>query len=158
MYPTVTDSLPAHGMAAVLANATTRTQHVNALVSTVVTGGYDGIDLDYEKFAFSDGQASWAATQPSWVAFVQQLSGALHARGKKLSITTPYITSPSTGYWVYDWVHIGPYVDRLRVMTYDYSTSHAGPIAPISWVTSVAAYAATALPPSKVWIGVPTYG
>jgi hypothetical protein len=43
-------------------------------------------------------------------------------------------------------------------MTYDYSTSSAGPIAPIGWVTSVAAYAATALPPSKVWIGVPTYG
>jgi spore germination protein YaaH len=158
VYPTVTDSMPAHGMAGVLANATTRAQHVSALVSTVITGGYDGIDLDYEKFAFSDGSASWTTTRPAWVAFVQQLSAALHARGKRLSVTTPYLTSATTGYWVYDWAHIGPYVDRLRVMTYNYSTSKAGPIAPISWVTSVAAYAVTAVPASKVWIGVPTYG
>jgi spore germination protein YaaH len=158
VYPTVTDSLPAHGMAAVLADPVQRQTHVNALVTTVIAGGYDGIDLDYEKFAFSDGSSTWATTQPSWVAFVAQLSAALHARGKKLSVTTPYILSPSSGYWVYDWAHIGPYVDRLRVMTYDYSTSHAGPIAPISWVTSVAAYAASAVPASKVWMGVPTYG
>ncbi len=158
VFPSVTDSLPAHGMAAVLADPATRLQHVNALLATVIAGGYDGIDLDYEKFAFSDGSSTWAATRPSWVAFVTQLSAALHARGKKLSVTTPYMTAPTTGYWVYDWLHIGPYVDRLRIMTYDYSTSRAGPIAPISWVTAVAAFAVTQLPASKVWIGVPTYG
>ncbi len=158
VYPTVTDSLAPHGMAAVLASATTRLQHVNALLNTVIAGGYDGVDLDYEKFAFSDGSSTWATTRPSWVAFVAQLSAALHARGKKLSVTTPYMTGPTTGYWVYDWASIGPYVDRLRIMTYDYSTSHAGPIAPISWVTATAAFAATQLSPSKVQIGVPTYG
>ena len=37
----------------------------------------------------------------------------------------------SSGYWVYDYAGIGPYVDRLRIMTYDYSTSSPGPIAPL---------------------------
>lgn len=158
VLPTVTDGLPTHGMAAVLANATTRGQHVAALVSTVVANGYDGIDLDYEKFAFSDGSSTWAATRPAWVAFVGQLAAALHAQGKKLAITVPYMDSPTTGYWVYDYAGIGAAVDRLRIMTYDYSVSAAGPIAPISWVDRVAAFAVTQVPASKVQIGVPTYG
>jgi spore germination protein YaaH len=158
VYPTVTDGLPAHRMAAVLANPTSRTQHVNALLAVVGAGGYDGIDLDYEKFAFTDGSSTWASTRPSWVAFIAQLGDALHSRGKKLTVDVPYMTSPTTGYWVYDYAQIGPFVDRLRIMTYDFSFSHAGPIAPISWVRSVAAFAVTQVAASKVQIGVPTYG
>jgi spore germination protein YaaH len=158
VIPTVTDSLPAHGMAAVLANPTARAQHVAALLAVVLDNGYDGIDLDYEKFAFSDGSSTWATTRPNWVAFVAQLSATLHAHGKRLTVAVPYMDSPTTGYWVYDYLGIGPYVDRMRIMTYDYSVSAAGPIAPISWVSRVAAFAVTQVPASKVQIGVPTYG
>ena len=49
----------------------------------------DGIDLDYEGFAFSDGHDSWASTQPVWRAFVTELAAALHANGKLLSVTIP---------------------------------------------------------------------
>ena len=158
VWPTVTDGMPAHGMAAVLTNATTRAQHVAALVATVTANGYEGIDLDYEKFAFSDGSATWPTTRGPWVAFVQQLSAALHAKGKKLAVTVPVMYTTTTGYWVYDYAAIGPYVDRLRIMTYDYSTSHAGPIAPLSWVQKVAAFAVTQLAPGKIQLGVPAYG
>ena len=54
-----------------------------------VSSGFDGIDLDYEGFAFSDGSASWPSTQPVWVAFVTELASALHAKGKLLSVTIP---------------------------------------------------------------------
>ncbi len=162
VLPTVTDGLPAHGMAAVLASSTSRAAHVATLVNLVLARGYDGIDLDYEKFAFSDGSATWPTTRPNWVAFVAQLSAALHAHGKLLSVTTPAIYNAShaagSGYWVYDWKGIAPYADRVRIMTYDYSFSAAGPIAPISWVDAVAAFAVTQVPSGKIQLGVPTYG
>lgn len=162
VIPTVTDGMAAHGMSAVLRNATTRAQHVAALVAVVTAGGYDGIDLDYEKFAFSDGSATWSTTRPAWVAFIAQLSSALHARGKKLTVAVPVMydatRTATSGYWVYDYAGIGPYVDRLRIMTYDYSTASPGPIAPIAWVRKVAAFAATQIAPSKIQLGVPAYG
>jgi len=162
VIPSVTDGTPAHSMAAILANTTSRAQHVAALVSLVLANGYDGIDLDYEKFAFSDGSATWAKTRPNWVAFIRDLSVALHARGKKLTVSVPVMYdatySSTSGYWVYDYKGIGGYVDSLRIMTYDYSFSVPGPIAPLSWVHRVAAFAVTQLPVSKIRLGVPTYG
>ena len=158
VLPTITDGMAAHRMATVLASTTTRTALASQIVATVLKEGYDGIDLDFEGFAFSDGSSSWAATRPNWVAFVKQLSAGLHAQGKLLSITTPPLYTPTTGYWVYDWKSIGAYVDRLRIMTYDYSTSKAGPISPFSWVSKVAAFAVTQVPAGKIQIGVPNYG
>lgn len=162
VIPSVTDGTPTHAMAAILANSTTRAQHVAALVSLVLANGYDGIDLDYEKFAFADGSATWAATRPNWVLFVRDLSTALHARGKKLTVAVPAMYDATytrtSGYWVYDYRGIGAYVDSLRIMAYDYSFSVAGPIAPLAWVHKIAAFAVTQVPASKVRIGVPTYG
>ena len=43
-------------------------------------------------------------------------------------------------------------------MTYDYSTSKAGPISPFAWVAKVAAFAVTQVPSGKIQIGVPNYG
>ncbi len=45
-------------------------------------------------------------------------------------------------------------------MAYDYSweTSPAGPIAPLSWVDSVAAFAVTQIPAAKVELGMSLYG
>jgi spore germination protein YaaH len=158
----VTDGTPAGYMAGVLADPGRRAAHINALVSLASARGYQGIDLDYEGFAFRDGKASWAATRPNWVAFVQQLGAALHAQGRLLSVTVPptydSLQGSGSGYWVYDYAGIAPSIDRLRIMAYDYSVSAAGPIAPISWVDRVAKYAVTQVPPLKIQLGIPTYG
>jgi spore germination protein YaaH len=158
---TVTDGMARHAMAGVIANPTTRAQLVASLVN-LTAAGYDGIDLDFEVFAFADGSSTWATTRPNWVAFVAQLSAALHARGHILTAAVPVEYDPAlgggSGYWVYDYKGIAPYVDKLRIMTYDYSFSAAGPIAPLPWVTNVAAWAVTQVPASKIEIGVPTYG
>ena len=158
VLPTITDGMAAHAMAATIATGPTRTAFVNQIVSLVVSNGYDGIDLDFEGFAFNDGRSTWATTRPAWVAFVRQLGAGLHARGKLLSVTTGYMSSPTTGYWVYDWAGIAPAIDRLRVMTYDYHVAAAGPIAPYSWVDSVARFAASQVASGKVQIGVASYG
>ena len=162
VYGTVTDQSGKGHMAAVLRSPSKRLAHVRTLVNLAVANHYDGIDLDYEGFAFHDGRASWDKTRPAWVTFIRQLSASLHAHGKKLAVSTPAIydakRGDSSGYWVYDWHGIAPYVDQVRIMAYDFSVSHVGPIAPIAWVNSILKFAVTQIPPSHILLGVPTYG
>ena len=137
-----------------------------------LASGYDGIDLDYEQFAFTDGRASWSSTMPQWVRFVAELSGALHANGKQLIVTIPPVwdaAAPVTGntttnYWVYAQDQILPYVDRLRLMVYDWSPGTPSATAPLNlYVQPSVAYSnkvadATGQPRSKLELGVPAYG
>lgn len=164
VLPSIADGSGKGRMAATLADPALRAGHVADIVSLVVSSGYDGIDLDYETFAFTDGSGSWGATQPNWTAFVNELAAALHAQGKLLAVTIPPPCSTGgscsdrTGYWVYNIAGIGPAVDRVRIMAYDYHVGAIGPIAPMPWVRANATYAASVMAPAKVQIGVPTYG
>ncbi len=161
ILPTITDGTTKLVLAGLLANPTTRAQVVTSILNLVLANNYDGIDLDFENFAFVDGTASWAATQPNWVQFISDLSLSLHLNGKLLSVTTPVLFDPTTGkkgYYVYAWSSIASMIDRLRIMTYDYSTSTRGPIGPITWVEQTVQYAVAVLPASKVYIGVAGYG
>lgn len=162
VVPSVTDSTPAHRMAAVLRSPSLRAAHVAQLVAVVTSNRYAGIDLDYEKFAFSDGSSTWATTRPAWVLFVRDLARALHARGKILTVAVPEMFNSSrsggSGYWVYDYAGMGPYVDRIRIMAYDYSWTIAGPIGPYPWAERIVKYAVSVMSPSKVQLGLPTYG
>ncbi len=141
--------------------------HVQAIVNRVMQGidgiAFDGIDLDYEGFAFDDSASSWGRTSPVWTEFVKRLGAALDAQGKLLSVTVPVGVSPSTGYSVYNWRGIIPSIDRLRLMTYDYSWSSPGPVSPENWVKTTIDYVKGLVlelgrDPKMVQIGVPTYG
>ncbi len=161
IIPTMTDGTAKLVLAGYLANPTTRTTIVNSIVNLVNVNGFDGIDLDYEGFAFVDGSSTWTRTAPLWVAFVKELSIAMHANKKILSITTPYLYNPSEkqkGYFVYAWADIASSIDRLRIMTYDYSVAKPGPNAPIAWVDKTIRYAISIMPSSKVYVGLPGYG
>ncbi len=162
VLPSITDGSGKWMMATViLANTTSRTQHVNNIVNLVVSSGFDGIDLDYEGFAFTDGSASWATTRPVWVAFVAELAAALHANNKLLSVTIPPTwmdVNVLRGYWVYDPQQMGVYADRVKLMVYDWSVSSPGPISPMSWVDRVIAYNDPIVPNHKLQLGVPVYG
>ena len=164
ILPSIADGSGKGRMAATLADPALRSQHVSDLVNLVVSNGYDGIDLDYETFAFSDGSGSWGATQPNWTAFVGELAAALHGQGKLLSVTIPPPCGTTgscgarSGYWVYDIAGIGQSADRVRIMAYDYHVKGIGPIAPMPWVRSIVAYSASVVNAAKLQIGVPTYG
>lgn len=161
IIPTITDGTSKLVLAGLLKNPTSRTQVVNTIMDLVRVNNYDGIDLDFEGFAFVDGNATWASTAPSWVALVKELSAALRAEKKLLSVSTPYVLNPSgtqKGYFVYAWSAIAPYIDKLRIMTYDYSVSKVGPIGPITWTERTVQYAVSIMPASKVFVGVPGYG
>ncbi len=163
VMPSITDGSGRLTMSGIMKNATKRKALVTQITNLVLNNGYDGIDLDFETFAFTDGYSTWASTRPAWVTFVHQLGSALHAKGKKLAVAVPPMydskRSGSSGYWVYDFAGIGSSVDRLRVMAYDYSWDSPGPIGgPISWARTVASYATSVVPADKVQLGTPTYG
>jgi hypothetical protein len=162
IIPSIADGSPARAMAAVLTDPAARAAHVNQLVELATDNGFEGIELDYEKFAFSDGTSTWATTRPAWVAFVTELGTALHGAGKRLALAVPPMydgtNTSSSGYWVYDYAGVAPIVDSLRIMTYDYSVSRPGPISPLSFLRRTLAYAVTAFPAARIRMGLPAYG
>jgi len=161
IIPTITDGTTKGVLAALLAKPGSRANLVKAITNLVTLNQFNGIDLDFENFAFVDGNTTWPTTQPLWVQFISELSAALHAQGKLLSVTSPVLFDPTTGkkgYYVYAWSQIAPFIDRLRIMTYDYSTATPGPIGPINWTESAVKYAVSVIPASKVFVGVAGYG
>lgn len=163
VVPSIIDALPAGEMAAILADPATRSQHVDTIRAFAADGGFDGIDIDYEQFAFADGRDTWSATRPNWVSFVEELAAALHADGRTLTVSIPPVydagQTPESGYWVYDYGAIAEHVDRIRMMVYDYSVGTPGPIAPVDWVESAIVGAIEAAgSPDKLVLGLPAYG
>ena len=161
LIPTITDGTDKLVLSGYLAKPELRTTIVKSIVDLVNKYSFDGIDLDFEGFAFVDENTTWIKTAPNWVLFVKELSLALRAQQKLLSISAPYSFNPAEklkGYYVYSWAEIASSIDRLRIMTYDYSVAKAGPIGPISWTEKTLQYAISIMPASKVFIGIPGYG
>ncbi len=155
VVPTITNDFDPVRVSTMLASDSARAAHVQALVALVKDNGYDGIDVDYESLAASD--------KDRLSVFLSRLSSALHADGKLMTVAVHPKTSDA-GTWngpqAQDYAAIGAVADRVRVMAYDYSwsTSPAGPIAPLSWVKDVAAYSVSRIPASKVELGMNLYG
>ena len=131
------------------------TQQVAQIVALVQRQRYAGIDIDYENLQASDRQA--------FTTFITQLSRALHAKGKVLSVAL-FAKASNAGYAprnvAQDYAAIGRAADQVRLMGYDYhwATSPPGPIAPVSWITQVLSYARTQIPAAKIILGIPFYG
>ena len=161
IIPTITDGTDKLVLANLLASAANRTKIARTINDYVQLNNFDGIDLDFEGFAFVDGNTTWDKTAPLWVAFVKELSALLHANNKLLSVSSPYNFNPAEkqkGYTVYAWPQIAPHIDRLRIMTYDYSVAKVGPIGPLAWTEKTVAYATSIMPASKVYVGLAGYG
>jgi spore germination protein len=137
----------------ILTNPQRRTRHVQNIVDEVLARNYDGIDIDYESLSPS--------LREEFTAFIIELSKALRAHDKVLTVAVHAKASPYGGLGGFqDWVAIGPHIDQLRIMTYDYHWrgSGPGPVAPAYWIESVAEYARSVVDPGKVMIGVHFYG
>jgi spore germination protein YaaH len=161
IIPTITDGTAEGVLAGLLKSPTSRKQIISTIMNLIQVNNYDGIDIDFEGFAFVDGNTTWKATAPLWVNFIKELSGEIRAQNKVLSVSTPYVLNPADkqkGYFVYAWADIAPYIDKLRIMTYDYSVSKVGPIGPITWAERTVKYAVSIMPASKVFVGVPGFG
>ena len=96
------------------ANSGTRTTFVNNLVNFVNQYGLDGVDIDWE---YPDPGAS----ANNFTLLMQQLSTAMHSRGKLL--TAAVVSGGYTAEGVQPVVF--GYVDFLNIMLYDGGTPHA---------------------------------
>ena len=163
VIPSIVDGLGSGEMASLLADPSRRSRHVDAIADLARDGGWDGVDVDYEQFAFADDPSTWATTRPVWIAFVTELAAALEAEGRTLTVSVPPVYGPGTdtadGYWVYDHARLVEIADRVRIMAYDYSTAAPGPIAPLDWVGRVidSAIEVTGRP-DRLVLGIPLYG
>jgi len=135
---------------------TNKTIVINNLVTLTKTGGFDGLNLDFEAIDPTDRDA--------YSQFVSELATKLHAGGFKLVLSVPSKTADDpTDDWSYpfDYVAIGKDADLLQLMTYDENGpgwSDAGPISGADWVDQCLAYAVSVVSPSKLLIGLPAYG
>ena len=96
-------------LADLLNDSTAQMNQINALVNTAVSGGFAGINLDYQGVA--DGQ------KDAFSSFVSSLADALHAQNLTLAVTlaTP---QESGGQWSsagQDWAAIGQAADIVYV-------------------------------------------
>ncbi len=163
VIPTITDSTTEGALSKIMGDDASRANLINTISNLVMSNNFDGIDLNFEGFAYVDKIATWPTIQPRWVKFVGELSTELHSKNKLLSVTTPYLLDPATGkkgYYFYAWPEISNYIDRLNIMAYDYHKydTKPGPIGPINWFEPSLIYAMKSIEPWKIYIGTPNYG
>ena len=70
LLPTITDGTNKGVLAGLLANSAARANIERAILNLVMSNKYAGIDLDFENFAFVDGNTTWPTTAPLWVQFI----------------------------------------------------------------------------------------
>lgn len=146
-------------MSSILGSETNLERHIEAIVNMVVEGNYEGIDLDYESIKLTD--------KENYFRLLSSLSEELHNHKKQLTVTVlskwgdeiAYPSYPETRQ-VQDWSRIINYASEIRIMTYDYTSAasfYPGPIAPLSWVEDVLAYAVTKVPAKRIKLGIHLY-
>jgi len=157
------DDSDAEGFDARLARAaivTHRDKVIARLVALAQTGGYGGVNIDFENLAYS---SDIDDDRAAFTAFIHELAERLHAAGLKLAISVPGKTEDSRDNdWAYpfDYAALGVDADLLQLMTYDQHGpwSEPGPVSGADWVESCVAYAASLVDPAKLLIGLPAYG
>jgi spore germination protein len=139
----------------ILTDPATRSAWLSAMVDAAVQYGYDGINLDFETGAASD--------RGAFSSFVAELSGRLHAAGKKLAVdvsakAADSLTHPRSG--IYDYPVLADSADIVFVMAWGihWSTSAPGPTADMPWLQSIVNYVNTLPNRQKYVFGTPLYG
>lgn len=134
-------------------------KHVEAIITEVDDGKYDGIDIDYEATYLDDKEA--------YFEFLEKLSAQLHERSAILSVTvlpqwSDYAIYPSLSQTreVQDWTRIAALADEVRIMAYDYyfqSSYEPGPISPYYWDQIILEHALKHIPAEKIVLALPLY-
>jgi spore germination protein YaaH len=151
------------GFDAELAHAaivTHRDKVIARLEALAASGGYDGVNIDFENLAYS---SDIDDDRAAFTAFIHELAARLHALGLKLAISVPGKTEDSIGDdWSYpfDFKALGEDADLLQLMTYDEHGpwSEPGPVSGADWVRACVAYAVAVVNPAKLLVGLPAYG
>lgn len=139
----------------ILNNAQVQTTLINNILSTLKSKGYHGLNIDFEYLYPKD--------RESYNNFLRRIAGDLKAAGFMLITSLAPKTSanqPGLLYEAHDYPFHGRTVDRVVLMTYEWGFTYSPPmaVAPLNEVRKVLNYAVTAIPPSKILMGMPNYG
>ena len=123
---------------------THRKQFIKTLVSETVRLNLDGVDIDFEGKGKLDGDTE------VFVSFIKELSSALRARGKELTVDSFAYkwNAPNQGWWKM----MLPHIDALHVMGYSETGSKSA-----GWRSYDFLKAAAGKYSSKLLIGVPSH-
>ncbi len=142
-------------LVAILTNPTIQQHVVAALVQLAVTKGYQGINIDFE----SNNAAQY---RNALTHFITNLTTALHAQGKKLSVevSAAYYNQLTGRAGFYDYHALAAVADQVVVMDWGkaWATSAPGGLDPMPWFASVLAYVHTMPVASKFTIVMTLYG
>lgn len=132
-----------------------RTALTDQIIENIQNKGYGGLDVDFE---FID-----PAQKNEYVEFLEYMRGQINTLGYPLfSALAPKTSDDQRGtlYEGHDYAAIGAAVDKVLLMTYEWGYTYSEPmaVAPIGSVERVIQYAVTRIPPSKIFMGIPTYG
>lgn len=133
-----------------LSSPVSRARAVRELQSLARTRTLDGVHIDFEFLR--------AAYKHHFAAFLRQLR---QAQTGTISIAAfpPFHGQPEEVDF-FDPAVIGPEVDEIVYMTYDYHYpgSKPGPVTHIAWAEQNMREALKQLPANRLWLGVPLYG
>ncbi len=161
VIPTITNHFDRQLTHSILSDEARAAQHRQDIVDEVMAYGYDGIDIDYENIAWED-----KALFSAWIA---DLAGDLHARGKLLTVTVQPKTFDANGYngpGALDYKALAASADELRIMAYGWcwaggcmgGAAAPGPISPLHWEQRIIRYAKSQAPADKIVMGLHLYG
>ena len=153
LWPLIDSGFDADRMHELLNNDTARHYVVQQLLFYTERYGFDGINLDFENIYDED--------RDQLTLFVREITMALRAEGKTVSID---VTVPSTTpNWspCYDREALAQIVDYVMLMAYDehWRTSPvSGSVASLGWVENgIIATMQQQVPPEKLVLGIPLY-
>ncbi len=156
LIPVINNDHNPENVEKIFTDSQTRKKHIDDILELVLSNDYAGIEIDYESM---DGQNQ----KEGFSTFIKELGAELKNISKTLAVAVHAKTSDK-GTWegpeAQDWQVLNEYCDQIKLMTYDYhwSTSEAGNIAPLSWMSEVLDYAITVLDKDKIYLGIHFYG
>lgn len=157
----VLTTLDASGMfsgeraSALLRDPAARQRLTDSLLTYLNENGYGGVDIDFEYIPPADG--------PAYAAFIADVTAALDRAGMQVfTALAPKTSGEQRGllYEAHDYAALGAASGDVLVMTYEWGYARSAPmaVAPIDKVERVIRYAVSAIPPEKIFMGVPNYG
>ena len=128
---------------------------IENLAQTIASQGFAGVDIDFEYIPPEDAAA--------YAAFVRDVRARLEPSGYTVLVAlAPKTSAGQRGllYEAHDYRALGEAAAYVLLMTYEwgYALSEPMAVAPIDKVEQVVRFAVSAIPPDKIFLGIPNYG